>query len=159
MWQRLKWAQGGSRSERRKKIKGQTGDFNIAVITFPVRQGKVSLRLFHTGLIRVTQYGLLLGPQAPTGPVFHPRGHGELVRQVLGDHVVWHVGSLPPIQPVDEVAVPAAVAEKRRRPVCRRVGRRKQVGAARCCACSGPQTTASARLWPTNPSVSGAFHS
>lgn len=130
----------GEVSAIRKKIKGQTRDVNINVIHhFYIRRRKFSLNCFHTSLIRVTQYGFLLGSQARTGPVLHPRRHGELVREVLGDHVIWDVGRLSPSEPVDEVAVSAAVGEKRRRPVCRRAGGRKEVGAARRRACSSSE--------------------
>lgn len=95
---------------------------------------------FRTSLIRVTQYGFLLGPQARTGPVFHPRRHGELVRQVLGHHVTRDVGRLTPGEPVDEVAVSAAVAEEGRRPVGWRAGCGEEVGAARRRACSVSET-------------------
>lgn len=93
-----------------------------------------------TGLVRVAQYGFLLGPQARAGPVFHPRGHGELVRQVLGDQVVGDVGGLAPVEPVDEVAVSAAVGEEGRRPVCGRAGRGEEVSAARRRACPVSET-------------------
>lgn len=98
-----------------------------------------------TSLIRVAQYGFLLGPQARAGPVLHPRRHGELVRQVLGDHVTRDVGRLTPGEPVDEVAVSAAVAEEGRRPVRRGAGRGEEVGAARRCACSVSETQQSRR--------------
>lgn len=90
---------------------------------------------FLTGLVRVTQQCFLLSPESWAGPVFHPGGDGELVRQVLGDHVIGNVGGLTPVEPVDEVAVSAAVGEEGRRPVRRGAGGGEEVGAAGLCAC------------------------
>lgn len=90
---------------------------------------------FLTGLVRVTQQRFLLSPESWTGPVFHPGGDGELVCQVLGDHVIGNVGGLASVEPVDEVAVSAAVGEEGRRPVRSGAGGGEEVGAAGLCAC------------------------
>lgn len=92
--------------------------------------------LFLTGFVRVAQQCFLLSPESRTGPVFHPGGHGELVRQVLGNHVVGDVGGLPSFEPVDEVAVAAAVRQEGRRPVGVRAGSREEVRAAGLSTCS-----------------------
>lgn len=63
--------------------------------------------------------------------MLHPGGDGEVVRQVLGNHPVGDLGRLPPVEPEDQVAVPAAVGQQRRRPVGGGAGRRQQVSAAR----------------------------
>lgn len=99
------------------------------------KKGVSSRNCFLTGLVRVTQQGFLLSPESWAGPVFHPGGDGELVRQVLGDHMIGNVGSLTPIKPVDEVAVSAAVGEEGRRPVRRGAGGGQEVSAARLCTC------------------------
>lgn len=88
-----------------------------------------------TGLVRVTQQRFLLSPESWAGPVFHPGGDGELVRQVLGDHVIGNVGGLTSVEPVDQVTVSAAVSEEGRRPVRRGAGGGEEVGAAGLCAC------------------------
>lgn len=62
--------------------------------------------------------------------MFHPRRDCELVRQVLRHHVVGDVSGLTPVEPVDEVALSAAVGQKRRCPVCRGAGGGEEVGAA-----------------------------
>lgn len=67
--------------------------------------------------------------------MFHPGGNGELIRQVLGDHVIGNVGGLTPVEPVDKVAVSATVGEEGHRPVCRGAGGGEEVGAAGLCAC------------------------
>lgn len=91
---------------------------------------------FLTGFVRVAQQCFLLSPESWTGPVFHPGGHGELVRQVLGNHVVGNVGGLPSVEPVDEVAVAAAVRQEGRRPVGGGAGSREEVRAAGLSTCS-----------------------
>jgi len=84
-----------------------------------------------TGLVGVAEQRLLLGPGPGAGPVLHPGGDGELVREVLGDHPVRDVGRLAPVEPEDEVAVAAAVRHQGGGPVGGGAGGRQEVGAAR----------------------------
>lgn len=90
---------------------------------------------FLTRFVRVAQEGFLLSPESRTGPVFHPGGHGELVRQVLGNHLVGNVGGLSSVEPVDEVAVPATVRQERGGPVGGGAGSREEVRASGLCTC------------------------
>lgn len=62
--------------------------------------------------------------------MLHPGGDSEVVRQVLGNHPVRNLGRLSPVEPEDQVAVPAAVGQQGRRPVGGGARRWQQVGAA-----------------------------
>lgn len=62
--------------------------------------------------------------------MLHPRGDGELIRQVLWYHLIRNLCGLPPVKLEDEVAVPPTVRHKGRRPISGDAGGGEKVCAA-----------------------------